>query len=88
MSRFHNAIYLGDIQERIRILAEIGQLPLAYMMAVTHNVTTMAEPLKKSVTENLQNIKFDFKTSALVPPKPIIKDFASSPIANSNWPHH
>ena len=25
MSRFHNALYLGDIQERIRILAEIGQ---------------------------------------------------------------
>ena len=24
MSRFHNALYLGDIQERIRILAEVG----------------------------------------------------------------
>ena len=25
MSRFHNSVYLGDVQERVRILAEIGQ---------------------------------------------------------------
>lgn len=24
MSRFHNALYLGDVQERIRVLAEVG----------------------------------------------------------------
>lgn len=24
MSRFHNALYLGDVSERIRMLAEIG----------------------------------------------------------------
>lgn len=24
MSRFHNALYLGDVQERIRVLAEAG----------------------------------------------------------------
>lgn len=25
MSRFHNALYLGDVDERIKILKEVGQ---------------------------------------------------------------
>ena len=36
MSRFNNALVLGDVPERIRILAEIGQLNLAYLCAVAH----------------------------------------------------
>ncbi len=53
MSRFHNALYLGDIQERIRILAEIGHLPLAYMTAVAHNIEDMALPLKQSIGDSI-----------------------------------
>jgi len=25
MSRFHNSLYLGDVEERIRLLKEVGQ---------------------------------------------------------------
>ncbi len=45
MSRFHNALYLGDVPERIRILIDAGQLPLAYITAATHGLTEQAEAL-------------------------------------------
>ena len=45
MSRFHNALYLGDVPERIKILVDAGQLPLAYITAATHGLTEQAEAL-------------------------------------------
>jgi len=36
MSRFHNALYLGDVEERIKVLEESGHAPLAYLTAATH----------------------------------------------------
>ncbi|KAM2703132.1 hypothetical protein EV2_004759 [Malus domestica] len=36
MGRFHNALYLGDIRERVKILGNAGHLPLAYNTAVIH----------------------------------------------------
>ena len=38
MGRFHNALMLGDVEERVRILEEVGQLSLAYLTAATHNL--------------------------------------------------
>ncbi|KAI8815873.1 coatomer WD associated region-domain-containing protein [Fimicolochytrium jonesii] len=42
MSRYHNALYLGDIEEQIRLLKDVGQLPLAYLAAKTHGLTDEA----------------------------------------------
>lgn len=28
MSRFHNALYLGDVEERVRLLRDVGQRKL------------------------------------------------------------
>ncbi|KAF4710519.1 hypothetical protein FOZ62_015461, partial [Perkinsus olseni] len=33
MERFNTAMFLGDVEERVRVLAEAGQLPLATIMA-------------------------------------------------------
>ena len=30
MGRFHNALYLGDVQERVRILEEAGELGVPF----------------------------------------------------------
>ncbi|KAI8921109.1 coatomer WD associated region-domain-containing protein [Powellomyces hirtus] len=38
MSRFHNALYLGDVEEQITLLKDVGQLPLAYLAAKTHGL--------------------------------------------------
>jgi coatomer protein complex subunit alpha (xenin) len=49
MSRFHNALYLGDVQQRIAVLAETGQLALAYCSAVVHGYDKLAEELRESI---------------------------------------
>ena len=36
MARFHNALFLGDVSERVKVLEEAGQLALAYLTAATH----------------------------------------------------
>ena len=36
MGQFHNALYLGDISERVKILESAGHHPLAYVTAKTH----------------------------------------------------
>ena len=54
MSRFNNALFLGENQERIRILAEVGQLNLAYLSAVAHGCSDLAEPLRESIENPLQ----------------------------------
>ena len=43
MGRFHNALYLGDVPERVKLLTEAGQLPLAYVCANIHGLTEQAE---------------------------------------------
>merc|ERR1719409_888994 len=45
MGRFHNALYLGDVPERVKLLTEAGQLPLAYLCAATHGLAEQAEAL-------------------------------------------
>ena len=47
MSRFHNALYLGDVEERVRILEEVGQLSLAYILADSHGLAEDAARLKQ-----------------------------------------
>lgn len=88
MGRFQNALYMGDVEERIRILAETGLLHLAYLTAITHNVAELAEPLHESIKDTLPSFNFSEKTEALIPPKPLILDPKSSEAALCNWPHH
>ena len=46
-SRFHNALYLGAVEERVSVLEGAGQIPLAYAAAATHGLTEKAEALRK-----------------------------------------
>ena len=45
MSRFHNALFLGDAEERLRVLELTGQLSLAYLTAASHGLPVDAERL-------------------------------------------
>lgn len=93
MSRFHNALYLGDAAERVAILESAGQVYLAYLTAVTHGLTEHAErlgPLIQGATlpEPAQGAKL------LQPPTPIIRTKdgsekeagARDDDATVNWP--
>lgn len=46
MSRFHNAMYLGDAEERVRVLESTNNISLAYLAAATHGLDTEASRLK------------------------------------------
>jgi len=46
-ARFQAALFLGDVDERVKILRECGQKSLAYLTAATHNLEKEAEELKE-----------------------------------------
>mmetsp|Transcript_38434 Transcript_38434/g.85815 ORF Transcript_38434/g.85815 Transcript_38434/m.85815 type:complete len:1259 (-) Transcript_38434:290-4066(-) len=75
MSRFHNALYLGDISERVKVLESAGQVYLAYLTAVTHGLTEDAERLKPLVEATGLEMPDESPASArlLQPPTPIIR---------------
>jgi len=80
MSRFHNALYLGDASERVRLLAEAGHLPLAYLAATTHGLTEQAEMLGAQLEGAGLPLPQHITISPLLlyPPLPIFRD--------ANWP--
>jgi coatomer protein complex subunit alpha (xenin) len=83
MARFHNALFLGDAEERMRVLEATGQLSLAYLTAANHGLEadkvrlaellTAAKLTVPAVSELLQD-----RPTLLQPPTPIFK--------GENWP--
>ena len=49
MSRFHNALYMGNVEERVKVLKTSGQLILAYATAVVHGLHDQAEEIRKFI---------------------------------------
>ncbi|KAJ2591620.1 hypothetical protein H4R99_006688 [Coemansia sp. RSA 1722] len=45
-SRLQNSLYLGDVEDRVRVLRESGQLSLAYLTAKTHGLEEEAESIR------------------------------------------
>eukprot|EP01117_Protostelium_nocturnum_P001657 TRINITY_DN1202_c0_g1_i1.p1 TRINITY_DN1202_c0_g1~~TRINITY_DN1202_c0_g1_i1.p1 ORF type:complete len:1246 (-),score=287.08 TRINITY_DN1202_c0_g1_i1:71-3808(-) len=84
MSRFHNALYLGDIKERVKLLEEVGQLSLAYASANLHNLKTEEETIKakwSAIHPDGQLPNINSKEARLMfPPLPVSKSF------ENNWP--
>ena len=80
MARFHNSLYLGEVSERVRLLQDAGQLPLAYITALTHNLPEMAESIATQLTASGRGIPVSIceNPKMLYPPLPILRE--------SNWP--
>eukprot|EP00898_Chlorokybus_atmophyticus_P004028 jgi/Chlat1/4626/Chrsp3S05583 len=76
MGRFHNALYLGDVEERVRILEDSGHLPLAYITARTHGLDEAADRIQQDLTGDVPVVRPD--ATLLAPPIPILRD--------ENWP--
>eukprot|EP00891_Asterochloris_glomerata_P008996 jgi/Astpho2/8996/fgenesh1_pm.00133_%23_27_t len=75
MGRFHNALYLGDIRERVKILEDAGQVALAYVTAATHGLQEDADRIAEGLDE-LPSL--DSSAQLMMPPTPILK--------GNNWP--
>jgi coatomer protein complex subunit alpha (xenin) len=47
--QFHNALFLGDVPERVKVLQATGQLPLAYVTAATHGLAAEADAIARQM---------------------------------------
>ncbi|XP_022986447.1 coatomer subunit alpha-1-like [Cucurbita maxima] len=72
MGQFHNALYLGDVRERIKILESVGHLPLAYITASTHGLHDVAERLAAELGDNVPSLPEGKAASLLLPPTPVM----------------
>ncbi|EKM58105.1 uncharacterized protein PHACADRAFT_252139 [Phanerochaete carnosa HHB-10118-sp] len=82
MSRFHNALYAGDVVGRIAVLRDIGLYPLAYLTAKTNGLDDVAFEILEAagLTEADVDDVPTFETSTLKPP-PVITS-----TTDINWP--
>eukprot|EP00056_Hartaetosiga_gracilis_P009451 m.135948 g.135948 ORF g.135948 m.135948 type:complete len:1206 (+) comp13130_c0_seq2:266-3883(+) len=79
-SQFQSSLFLGDVEERIKILQRVGQGPLAYLTAATHGFDEKASEIASNVgmeSEILPRVSEDAKV--LLPPEPVHEK-------QSNWP--
>ena len=79
MSCVHNALFLGDAEERVKILEATGQISLAYLNAKTHGLDETSERLYELLTAaKIPVPKVNPDAVLLQPPTPILKC--------ENWP--
>ncbi|KAI9180850.1 hypothetical protein LWI28_008710 [Acer negundo] len=78
MGQFHNALYLGDVQERVKILENAGHLPLAYITASVHGLQDVAERLAAELGDNVPSLPEGKVPSLLMPPTPVM--------CSGDWP--
>ncbi|RZC55738.1 hypothetical protein C5167_014589 [Papaver somniferum] len=72
MGQFHNALYLGDIRERVKVLENAGQFSLAYVTAAVHGLFDDAERLADQLGDNVPSLPEGRTSSLLIPPAPIL----------------
>jgi len=79
MGRFHNALYLGNVEERVTVLKDAGQIGLAMITAQAHGLDDHYEALKLEFEESVpENLPIVDKGDLLFPPNPLLK--------GANWP--
>mmetsp|Transcript_5241 Transcript_5241/g.7754 ORF Transcript_5241/g.7754 Transcript_5241/m.7754 type:complete len:1294 (+) Transcript_5241:20-3901(+) len=87
MGRYHNALFLGDAEERVKVLEESGNMALAYISAKVHGLEEMAERIQVAIETNGGSVEgllekvdtADKKAGCLLqPPTAIVK--------GTNWP--
>ncbi|KAF9467884.1 coatomer subunit alpha-2 [Collybia nuda] len=82
MSRFHNALYAGDVFGRISVMRDVGLYPLAYLTAKTNGLEEIAAEILEvaGLTEADIDDVPTFPSSDLKPP-PVVTS-----TTNINWP--
>jgi len=81
-SRFHNALYTGNVEERVKVLEGAGQIALAYATAATHGLEADAARLRACLEEaGLPVPEVNPAASLMLPPTPIFRNMGSWPAA-------
>ena len=79
-SRFQNALYLGDVQDRIQIFKEIDLYPLAYMTAKAHGLIEECESILEATNLTEDQINLPNIGAPLQTPRAVVSTF------KANWP--
>jgi len=82
MMRFHNALLLGNVEERVKIMAEMGQVPLAALTAKAHALVEYIPKLDEQLQGNDISSHIPTDARLLLPPVPLHRPTAG----DSNWP--
>jgi coatomer protein complex subunit alpha (xenin) len=80
VSRFQNALYLGDVETRIQMFKEIDLYPLAYLTAKTHGLTEECQSILELCGLTEDQISMPESGHAFAPTKVI------APTYKANWP--
>ena len=89
MRLMHNTLLRGDVEKRIEMLAEAGQVPLAYVTARVYNISHMLNgPLEESLGQVAVAKLEDYisklpPSTCLQPPCPLIAEGSAK---DQNWP--
>ena len=79
MSRFHNALFLGDVEARVQVLLDVDQPTLAYLTAATHGLDDVAAQIRASLEEQgLAVPAVNANASLLCPPVAVLQEAWSS----------
>jgi coatomer protein complex subunit alpha (xenin) len=79
-ARFQNALYLGDVQNRIEMFQEIDLYPLAYATAKAHGLDEQAQSILEASGLSEDQINIPAVGASVKPPRPIV------PTHKANWP--
>lgn len=79
-SRFQNALYLGEVQDRIQMFKEIDLYPLAYMTAKSHGLEDECQEILEATGLTEDQLSMPTLGEPLTPPKPVVPTF------RANWP--
>ncbi|XP_064393238.1 coatomer subunit alpha-like isoform X1 [Halichondria panicea] len=79
-SQYQNALFTGDVKERVKVLRAVGQESLAYLTAATHGLTEESEALAESLNSHLDKLPEVHPSAKLLRPIPPISQ------TESNWP--
>ncbi|MCJ1342136.1 hypothetical protein MMC31_000316 [Peltigera leucophlebia] len=79
-SRFQNALYMGDVQNRIDMFKEIDLYPLAYVTAKSHGLEEECQSILEASGMTEDQINLAGVGQPLQPSKPIVATY------KANWP--
>lgn len=82
MARFHNSLYLGDVNERVNVLREVGMDPLAYFAAKSNGLDELAEEILEAAGMTEEDVPpiASSSRSTLAPPAVV------NPGSAQDWP--
>ena len=79
-ARFQNALYLGEVEDRIQMFKEIDLYPLAYMTAKANGLDEECQTMLEAAGLEEEELDMPKIGQPLAPPKPLVATH------KSNWP--